>query len=747
MFHRRWQWLVLLIAFVCAATLFVVMRVQDVGTSALRAEAEHRLAESLDAEVRLGTLTLRLAADLPWVGLEFQGARLQWPELILDARRIGVEVNPLALVLGRLSVHELRIEGMDVEWQEDVASPATLQGPGEALARLRETTEWLRENPCFLPDTEVRDAVIARRLAGERQEWLREISGEYDCRGLLGRAESTLRGQLPGIPETLQLDVDSRRGHFHAVLDFPALPLPRVAAWADIAGGVEGRLAGKLQLRERGEHGFELSLEAAGDALRGGPGEGDAVAGLERPAPTLRAEIQLEPDTLRVLNAELRDGNETASLVAHVQGLQALDDFDAQPCAKPRKLAPMPGMAGLRDWLLALPEDADPDVPSRGSLAVEIDALAHPELLCSLENVRAQLDWAGTDLDLELSLARLAGLSLRAQVSRQESLAPELGQHIRLEAWLEEARAIPQAAPAKPVALPPGSWVRGRITLASDSLGELAIEGASARLEARRSNLRFSEIDLRLSPENSLRGDLQLALDEAVPRFRGQLSAAAVPGEALWEAFEGVAGPVEGSTHATLELRGTLEAERELIASSQGRLDLEIRKGSLRARLPLLLALGTASSTSNPFRDRDRLPFEKIKLSGLIADGRFTLEHFELTSPALTAVSTGYLDLAPPYPADLEVALFFLPRASTLLKKVPVVGGLLLGESGSLAGAVFAVDGRLSEPEVHLVPGRTFSENLPGALLQGIPTRLRESAQRIGALVGGNATTPPRAKP
>jgi hypothetical protein len=160
---------------------------------------------------------------------------------------------------------------------------------------------------------------------------------------------------------------------------------------------------------------------------------------------------------------------------------------------------------------------------------------------------------------------------------------------------------------------------------------------------------------------------------------------------------------------------------------------------------PFLLALSAASPTSNPFRDRDRLNFETFDLAGSIADGQLELEKFKLDGPALSAISSGHVSLVDPYPADLELALFFLQRTSSLLQRVPVVGNLLLGDNGSLMGAVFAVDGSLSSPQVRLVPGRTFAESLPGALLRGIPTQLLEGARRVTSLAGsvsGDRATP-----
>lgn len=741
MFRRRWFWLALLL---CAAALFVLFRVQRVGESALRAEAESALAESLDAEVRLGPLTLSVGADLPWVGLEFQGARVQWPEVILEARKIAAEVDPIALALGRLSMHGLRIEDLDVEWQETSTPTAKASGPGEALAQTREASDWLSEHPCFLPDTEIRGAVLAQRHAGERREWLREISGEYDCRSLRGRAEARLRGQLPGIPERLEFDLDTRQDHFELTLDFPALSLARLGGLVDFGRHLQGSLAGRLRLRENGQHGLVMSVDASGDALRGGH---DAAKRPDLAVPTLQAEIEWEPDTLHVVSAKLRDGTRSFSADARIHGLQALANLDPQRCVEPRKVPAMPGISGLQRWLADSPEEPDGHTSPSGSLDVQLDFLSHPVLFCTLDDLRAQLRWAEASLDLDLAHARVAGLQLQARLSRTVGGAPQIGPHWGLEVRVETPLGAPKIPVAQPAALQEGSWTRGRITLSATSLGRLDIEGASAHIEARRSSLRLSEIALQLHEQDALHGNLQLNLGEALPRFRGRLSAKGLPAEVLGKAFGASAEFLEGETNATLEIRGSLEPGRDLIAGTSGHLDIQVRSGSLRARLPLLLALSAASSTSHPLRDRDRLAFETLDLAGSIADSRLTLEHFKLTGPALSAVSTGHVDLAAPYPVDLEVALFFLQRASSLLKKVPVVGDLLLGKNANLMGAVFAVDGKLGAPEVRLVPGRTFSESLPGALLRGIPTQLLAGARRIGSLAGGASTAPPDATP
>ena len=328
MIRRRWFWAVLVL---CAAALFVLFRVQRVGEDALRAEAERRLAETLQIDVHLGPLTLGLGEDLPWVDLEFQGVRLQWPEVTLEAQQVGVSVEPIALALGRLSMHGLHIDGLDVEWQDASTPAAGPSDPDEILARAREVGDWLSAHPCFLPDTTVRDAVVAQRHADERREWLIQVSGEYDCMTIRGRAEASLEGQLPGIPKTLKFGLDTRQDHFELTLNFPTLPLSQLAALVGTEKKLEGSLAGRLRVREKGEQALILDVEASGDALSGWLRGAGAAANSDRDIPELRAELQLEPDALRVLNAELNEGEKTYTVDAHLQGLQALPPNPSPP--------------------------------------------------------------------------------------------------------------------------------------------------------------------------------------------------------------------------------------------------------------------------------------------------------------------------------------------------------------------------------------------------------------------------------
>jgi len=486
-------------------------------------------------------------------------------------------------------------------------------------------------------------------------------------------------------------------------------------------------------------------VEASGDALSDWLRGAGAAANSDRDIPELRAELQLEPDALRVLNAELNEGEKTYTVDAHLQGLQALAHFDPQRCAKPRALPDMPGIAGLQEWLEDQPDDATRQSSPTKSLELQLDVLAHPALFCTLEDFRAKLHWSATDLDLELEHAQFGGLTIAANLARSEQAAPGSGSHWRLEARLLAPLASPHLTDAPPTALPAGSWARGRITLSAMSLGALDVQGASAQLEARRSSLRLSELALHFEEQHAIHGHFQLALGEAVPRFRSDLRVTSVPADALATAFGAKETLVEGETNADLELRGSLDAWQDLISNASGHLDFKISSGSLRARLPFLLALSAASPTSNPFRDRDRLNFETFDLAGSIADGQLELEKFKLDGPAISAISSGHVSLVDPYPADLELALFFLQRTSSLLQRVPVVGNLLLGDNGSLMGAVFAVDGSLSSPQVRLVPGRTFAESLPGALLRGIPTQLLEGARRVTSLAG--SVTRDRATP
>ena len=88
----------------------------------LQASAESQLSQLVDARVELGTVQLTWGERLPWIELHAIDARIAWQGGgSFEAEHLSAALNPLSLVIGRLDLRDLELQGARAvlpEWDD-----------------------------------------------------------------------------------------------------------------------------------------------------------------------------------------------------------------------------------------------------------------------------------------------------------------------------------------------------------------------------------------------------------------------------------------------------------------------------------------------------------------------------------------------------------------------------------------------------------------------------------------------------
>lgn len=254
----------------------------------------------------------------------------------------------------------------------------------------------------------------------------------------------------------------------------PASPLAAALLHArrEARGGVVLRIEEPAPHRRRVARALlqEGALAAGGQVLEGPAGDLLLVGAEPRRAERLRGLVErlVGPEAIRILSLE-RDG---AALLAYAEG-----------GAPPEPAEPGPDLAGLDDWLEALPLE-----PVLSRRLGRSEGMARPAFLRLAPDRGAlarRLGPLGADADLlDHAVARLAR-RLLAALAAPETARPLLAGHrpARLHLTLPEA-AIAQSAPPGLVATMPASALAepGRIAaLAAAGIG-LELDGLEAAL-------------------------------------------------------------------------------------------------------------------------------------------------------------------------------------------------------------------------------------------------------------------------
>jgi hypothetical protein len=294
----------------------------------VRAEAERRLSDVLRGKVVIETLELRWADEIPW--LELQGENGHVEGLLngagnLDVARISVQLDPLALVLGRLRLRSLELDDAALELRGGPGHPGPA-GVGAAeptdhpvdrwIARLGGWSDKLRERPCIVPDMKVTGLSLAFRQPGrDAVPWVREGVGTFHCSLLGDRGEAELEALWAG-PETLTLPLvghlTTSRDEVEATIRAARGPVAGLARTLGIPTALEGQVGGSLVWSSTSGIDHNLRMRLAGREIRGQlAGSDDPGFVLALDQPRIRVDASTSRGRAAVDLLEITDGGAT----------------------------------------------------------------------------------------------------------------------------------------------------------------------------------------------------------------------------------------------------------------------------------------------------------------------------------------------------------------------------------------------------------------------------------------------------
>ncbi len=580
------------------------------------------------------------------------------------------------------------------------------------------------------------------------REALELVHGEWDDRGLTvgadGRLALPVRDgsavRLALAARDLALDAPLRdrvaelppevRGPLEFVLgrlESGRLPRVRLETRTTV-GGWNDLLSGRLFARP-GAVTLDLSLEEA--TLR--VGETDRMEQV-----AVEASFRGDVLELKALEAHFR-GDPLPAISGRVSGLSHIRSSDELQCITPFDVPALPGIASTRDWVRSRRDE--PDASTWQRFRLEADWLAHPALLCTLEQLVAEIRPAPGGVDLDLERGVWAGLPLAAQVAFREG-APDAWHDGRVRVDVEVG---PPFEPMQPAA-PRRAWLRGRLDAEATRLGDWHIRGGEARFAARGSRLFLEGARIELAPRGEVRGRAELELGhEGRVLYDGGLALEGIPIADLWRAADLGDVALTGSLHGAIHVEGELLRDHPPLASARGHYTLQARDGTLHRKLPLMLAITVASDRWNPFGSRDRIAYEAIDLTGTVAEGSLRSDVLTVEAPTFRMGASGELGVEGPHPLQGVLGIFFFPALDRVIDRLPLVNRVLLGRNRNLVGAYFALDGEAGDPRARIIPVKSITAVGPASfVLEGLPGFVWGGIQRIQAVLVPRAADGPK---
>jgi len=176
------------------------------------------------------------------------------------------------------------------------------------------------------------------------------------------------------------------------------------------------------------------------------------------------------------------------------------------------------------------------------------------------------------------------------------------------------------------------------------------------------------------------------------------------------------------------DLKGSLSLEalffmkgkekRDLISSLTGTAAISIKKGLIRNSRVFIKVLDFLSPQKT-FKQRppdlreEGLYFESIQGDAVIDQGILRSENFVMKSPVFNAVGYGKTDMAR---KTVDFVLGTQPHGTfdALVRIIPILGHIFIGENGSLLTYTFEVKGPMSGPTVNFVPFKNLGKGIAG---------------------------------
>jgi hypothetical protein len=493
---------------------------------------------------------------------------------------------------------------------------------------------------------------------------------------------------------------------------------------ADSVSGWQAFLAGRTRHLPRG---FVVDARLEDTTLR--VGDSDRLE-------QLAGRLWWTGDRLEIRGATaLLNDNPLPRLDLSLEGVSHL--FATDPAARRRQPGAQP-LPGLRALWRAL---ADGSGDTRGTAApvlLELERLDHPIFFWPLEGLTAQLVPVEGGVEIETSGGTLAGAPLSGKVQWLFEPEARVSAHLRAEAPVAR----------EPVALEPGTWLRGRFETAELEAGAWRQRSAAGRLRGAGASLELLDTEIALLPHGHLRGHVRLDLSR--PETAGfEVDYSVEDGDV--QALGTVLGlPPELAT-GVLSSQGSLTGElgpRPVAATLSGSVGFEARAGTISRSVPAVMAVALASEMVNPFARKERVRYDRVAARIELEQGRLHSQELTLEGPDVRAVASGGVDLTDPsHPLDVEVVLFLFRPVDMVLEKIPVVNFILLGENENLIAAHFALRGPWADPDSHMIPHRSFTSG-PGSLVfERLPHLVRRGFEALDSLFSrGRVADQPPAK-
>jgi hypothetical protein len=567
-----------------------------------------------------------------------------------------------------------------------------------------------------LEPTQLSDGAVRLELSGELEVPARAAS-KARLRAELGALALTdlphLLAQLPSAPraDVEQALVRLESGRFSSVS-------------AELTGTLEqvGEALGESVLARPGVLRVEAGLDAATIRLA----EGDRASGVA-------AQLQFSGDRLTLnVTRGVYHQRPLPRLEFALSGIENVRSFEEFNCREPQPQPPLDGLPRLQEWLGE--ERKDPKERSSTDwqrLALELDWISHPALICSLEQVEAVLTPTQDGFRFQLPHGVWAGLPVeidgrwrRAAATGPRGAGATI--HAKLGPPFEAMNLDPPAQP----------WLSGRYAFDATRLGRWHVRGATGRITASGAHFELPGTKLELSPGGEVDGSLELDLGatEAVA-FRAEAQFTGVDLHQLWRAADFERGALGGTLFGAGAVEGQLRPGLNPLGDARGLLALHARSGAIHRRVPLMVAIALASQQFNPFGDREELPYDAIDAVARVENGKLVFDNVQLHAPTLRMGATGSGGVIDPYQLEVVVGMFFFPGLDSLIDRVPILNRVILGRNGNLVGAYFAVTGAWGEPEASLIPIQTIATGPAGFLTEGIPGFVLGGIKRIQSVI------------
>jgi len=152
-----------------------------------------------------------------------------------------------------------------------------------------------------------------------------------------------------------------------------------------------------------------------------------------------------------------------------------------------------------------------------------------------------------------------------------------------------------------------------------------------------------------------------------------------------------------------------------------------------------VFALALASTSLNPFSNREELRYQRAVSELSFEKGRLSTNALDIEGPDVRLFVSGSLDLShSPHAVDAELALFLFRQVDRALELIPIVNVLLLGANENLIAAYFQLSGTWEKPNVRPKPLRTLQEGPGSVLTKGIPRVMLRGMKAVGGLFRGS---------